>query len=121
MAYPYSQQDPYNDFKGSSIHGLANSSYQPKVDTTEQLTDVAVLEPQSDKSWGISQENPSQGCWSKLEQWHKILIIGLPLLLVLGLGIGVGSQFNFQYLSTICISDDDTSCSRTYLFKAMWL
>ena len=59
-------------------------------------------------------------CWKTLEPWQKVLIVGLPLVLVLGLGIGVGSQFNFQYSSSICISDDDTSCAGSYNYLPFW-
>jgi hypothetical protein len=117
MAYPkqMAYNDPYNNFQARPTDGSAYSAYLPNSTPSYQLTSVSSELPQTEKTRDTPQELDHSCCWKTLEPWQKVLIVGLPLLLVLGLGIGVGSQFNFQYSSSICISDDDTSCAGPYI------
>ena len=110
--------DPYNNF--ASMAPTNNSTYKSKhypdlAATIQPMAENPSGQPQKISS-GPEENMPqtNQRCWNQLEPWHKVLIVGIPLLLILGLGIGVGSQFNFQYFGSICIADDDTSCAGTY-------
>ena len=72
--------DPYNNFASMAY----KSKHYPDL--------AATIQPMAENSSGQPQKISSspeenmpqtnQRCWNQLEPWHKVLIVGIPLLLI---------------------------------------